>query len=84
MARHKRVDVSHKARRLVERAIRLHVEKATTYFYPDQNTTLAESNAARDRLARRAREAKEKLCEYIGKTEGYLEAHRELRKRTFQ
>lgn len=76
----KKIKVSHKMRRLVERAIKLHVDKATTSFYASTTTTREEADAARDDLARRARIAKESLLEEIGKAEGFLEAHRELRK----
>jgi hypothetical protein len=79
----KRIDVSHKMRRLVERAIKLHVEKATAVFQPASATgiSLADSNAARDNLHRRARIAKENLLEQIGKTERYLEENKKERRR---
>ena len=69
MTRVSKIPVKHKSRRLVERAIRLHVEKATTYFYASQTTSLAQSNAARNALARRAQIAKRVLLEYIAALE---------------
>jgi hypothetical protein len=70
---------SNKMRRLVERAISLQVKKATTIFMP-VNGDWRQANKDRDSLQRSARIAKEKLVDEIGKLEGYLEAHRELRR----
>lgn len=77
MSKHKKVEVSHRMRRLVERAISLQVKKATTIFH---GPNFAESNRERESLHRSARIAKQKLLEEIGRTEGFLEAHRELRR----
>jgi thymidylate synthase len=42
----KKIKVSHKMRRLVERAIKLHVDKATTSFYASTTTTREEAEVA--------------------------------------
>lgn len=80
----KRVEVSHKMRRLVERAIQLQVEKATSVFQPTAEVSLAESNEARDALARRARIAKQNLLEEIGRTERLLDENKRERRRLLQ
>lgn len=79
MPRRQKVEVSHKMRRLVERAVQLHVKKATTIFLPN-NGDWSRVKKDRDALHRSARIAKQKLLEEIGRIEGFLEAHRELRK----
>jgi hypothetical protein len=69
--------ISPKGRRLVERAVRLHVQKATTHFYTgvisaddeDIQRARTEAEAARDALTRRTRESKQNLIEYIAKLE---------------
>lgn len=76
MPRRTRVNVSHKARRLVERALRLHAEKAIAISQPDQYTTLAQSNAARAALEHQTSDAKHALLIYIESLEQQREAQR--------
>lgn len=80
MSQHKKVDVSPKGRRLVERALQLNVKKATTYFLPD-NGDWTKAKKSRDSLHRSARLSKQVLLEYIEKLEKQGEAARtELRR----
>jgi hypothetical protein len=74
----RKVAISHKARRLVERAIRLAIQHETTSFYTGASGTLdaATINAkrraaerAQTSLTRRTILAKQVLLEYIEKLE---------------
>lgn len=85
----KRVELTHKSRRLVERAISLAVRKHTTLVTPSYASadTYAEraqkrtdARNARRGLDRGARLAKQVLLERIAELEQQLEANKELRR----
>lgn len=82
MAKHKRVDVSGKGRRLVERAVQLHVQKAQSIFQGSPATGYSWEQAKKDRdaMARRTRESKQRLLEYIAVLEKRAKGETEMRR----